>query len=89
MAIEIRKLPKWEEAKLDDKLKIIKKNNDSGILALAAFIGVAVVTILATLFEHTGELKENLSFLYILIIWSVGTLILSFLYNVFETKKVK
>ncbi len=89
MAIEIRKLPKWEETNIEGKLEIIRAYNSSNILLLGSLIGGASAAILTVSIEHAGELKENIWFIVLLVIWSISTLIIGIILSHFGTRKVK
>ena len=73
MAIEIRKLPKWEESKIEDKLLILKQQIDHNFFATLIFISTILGIVIATHTTNPGILdKIILILLVIVMIISTG-----------------
>ncbi len=87
MAIEIRKLPKWEETNTDGKLRIISNS----ITTLGFFIAVTLIMVTISLITIISSIeglnsKGDIIFLIILLLISY---LLMFFSIFFYTRKVK
>ncbi len=89
MGLEIRKVPKWDKAKIDDKLLILRQEGLSCtyiLLALMTIIGV--ISMFSLIVSSYGKpTTTDLIFAKILIATTIALLILGMISNYFYTRR--
>ena len=87
MALEIRKLPKWEETNTDGKLRII----NNSITTLGLFIAITLIMVLIsliTIISSIEGLNSKGDIIFLMIILLITYLLMLFLVF-FDIRKVK
>ena len=87
MGLEIRKVPKWDKAKIDDKLLILRQKGESSFSILYGVGFFIIGLVILDVFQTGGGLNEGVIIVFFLFIFAIICMISGILEQLFYTRR--